>query len=81
MREGLTGVAFVDGNLAWVTVMPALQEVFIFASSRTQGYEESARLGDLVCNLANQVIALLRYQARDDGDDRPFRILWQVKPT
>src|ERR1051325_6076566 len=81
MGEWFTCVTFVNANLSWRAIVPALQKVFILFRACTERDEERTCLQDWFSELANQVIAFLRYQPRDDGDDGTIQIFRHVETT
>ena len=81
MGQRLAGKAFVDAHAMRRRVVPALQEVFVFARARTESDEEGAGVENAARALSNQVVTLLLNQPRNDGDDGSLRLFRQIEAT
>src|SRR5262249_54389333 len=70
MGQRLARVTFVNPDLLWCGVMPVLQKIFVLARARAECDEERSGFENPGCDLADQIVALLPDESRDDGDDR-----------
>src|SRR5438552_18829620 len=81
MSQGFSRVAYINSHLSRSAIVPALQKILILFCPGAQGNEKRPRIQNRCGDLPDQIVALLRHQARDDSDDRPIEICGQAKPA
>src|SRR4030095_6126534 len=79
MGERLARIAFVNTHPLTRAIVPTLQKVLVLFCACAQGNKERAGLQNLAGKLADQVVALLRYQPRNYRDDWALGLFRQTK--
>ena len=69
MGERLARETFVDADAMRRSVMPALEKVFVLLRARAECDKERAGIENPARSVANQVVAFLRDEPRNDRDN------------